>query len=213
LDGQRLTVTTIEVYPTHIRLNVTGDESNTAWLKSLLCRLEDEDGNKYEQVGNGISATGTVDMMNSYRLESAYFTQAGVLTLYITGAVWLDKDLARVKVNLADGTAEPLPEGVTLVNSERIGGDWQLTFSGRTREQNASHRLFSFDYYDEAGNRYSYSMVMIGYADENEQKNAEDANLFTEQFTLEDYPYDVVYLTPSFSHTTELDTPVMIPIK
>ena len=35
LDGQTLTVTEAEVYPTHVRVNVEGSAANTAWLKRL----------------------------------------------------------------------------------------------------------------------------------------------------------------------------------
>lgn len=44
LDGQTLTVTDVEIYPTHVRVNVEGDGDNTAWLKGLDFYLENEDG-------------------------------------------------------------------------------------------------------------------------------------------------------------------------
>ena len=44
LDGQSLTVTEVEVYPTHVRVNVADDSHNTAWLKSLAFYLENGRG-------------------------------------------------------------------------------------------------------------------------------------------------------------------------
>ena len=95
IDGQLLQATTIEIYPSHIRLNFTDDESNTAWLKSLDFYIENERGDRYEAISNGINATGSPDspMMASHRLESSFFSKSKNLTLYIKGITWLDKDM------------------------------------------------------------------------------------------------------------------------
>ena len=58
LDGQTLTVTEVEVYPTHVRVNVADDPNNTAWLKSLAFYLENEDGGRLEPISNFIIAAG-----------------------------------------------------------------------------------------------------------------------------------------------------------
>lgn len=218
LDGQHLTVTTVEIYPTHMRLNLKDDANNTAWLQSISFYFENEKGKRFKPISNGVSATGSYDsrMMASHRLESSFFSQSKHLTLYITDVVWLDKDMERVKVDLAHGTAETLPEGVTLEKAIRKNGGWELTFAGTEREKDHSYQLFGQTYYDEAGREYRYnswSSGDTGYYDEGLKKYVETPGVFRVRFALVDYPYDTVYLSPSFSRVTTLSEAVVIEIQ
>jgi len=208
LDGQRLIATTVDIYPTHARLNLEDDPSNTAWLKSIDFYFENERGIRFEAVGNGIVATGSPDspMMRSHRLESSFFADSKHLTMYITGVVWLDKDMERIKVDLENVSAETLPEGVAFEYAERKSGGWMLIFSGTEYKENHTYQLFDWDYYDEYGNEYSYNSVTTGTI----SPYVERDGVFFLQFALADYPYDTVYLSPSFSRMTTPDTPVVL---
>ena len=211
LDGQQLTVSTVEIYPTHARLNLKDDPSNTAWLNSLDFYFENEKGDRFEAVGNGITATGSPDspMMQSHRLESAFFARSKNLTLYIEGAVWLDKDMERVRVDLVNVTAETLPEGVVFENAARKFGGWELVFSGVERKDNYMYQLFGSDCYDEDGNEYTYNSVSFRATD----PYVERQGAFFVQFALADYPYGTVYLSPEFSRATVLEQPVILSLK
>ena len=218
LDGQRLTATTVEIYPTHLRLNLADDQNNTAWLQALTFYLENEDGKRFEAISNGITATGSADspFMASHRLESSFFSGSRSLTLYITGAVWLDKDMERVKVDLANGTADRLPEGVRLLRSVREGSGWRLIFSGAERKEDSSYQLFRTKYYDESGDEYEYnnwSTGSGGYFDDEANRYIETPGAFTVRFSLKDYPFDTVFLSPAFSRTTALAAPIEIKVK
>ena len=61
LDGQSVTLTEAEIYPTHLRLNFDYDPANTAWLTELNFYLENERGGRCNGIVNGISATGNPD--------------------------------------------------------------------------------------------------------------------------------------------------------
>ena len=61
LDGQSVTLTEAEIYPTHLRLNFDYDPANTAWLTELNFYLENERGERFNGIVNGISATGNPD--------------------------------------------------------------------------------------------------------------------------------------------------------
>ena len=206
LDGQTLTVTEVEVYPTHVRVNVADDPANTAWLKGLSFYLENEDGERFEPISNGISATGGEDSPAyvSFRLESPYFADSEHLTLHITGAEWLDKDMERVRVDLADRTAERLPEGVSFQNAEKRDGGWVLTFRVKQRKEHHSFQVWNSTFYDEAGNQYEASR---------RGTTTDDSGYFEEMLPLPGYQEDVVWLQPTFSHTTFEITPITIPIK
>lgn len=205
LDGQSLQITDVEIYPTHVRVNVSADRENTAWLKDLEFYLEDEQGTRFEPISNGVSGSGDENspMIISYRLESPYFANCRHLTLHITEALWLDKDMERIRVDLAAEQTERLPEGVTLHRAEKRDGGWLLTF--RVAEKSNHHRqLFNMEYYDEDGSYYStncssFSTTDRGYAEE--------------QLPLQDFQKDVVWLCPSYSRSSIEPVPVTIPIK
>ena len=206
LDGQSLTVTEVEVYPTHVRVNMADDPDNTAWLKGLAFYLENEDGERFEPISNGISATGVEDSPAyvSFRLESPYFADSEHLTLHITGAEWLDKDMERVRVDLAHRTAERLPEGVTFQSAEKRDGGWVLTFRVKQREEHHSFQIWYSTFYDEAGNQYESNR---------RGTTTDDSGCFEETLPLPGYQEDVVWLQPTYSRTTTETTPIAIPIK
>lgn len=216
LDDQRLTVTTMELYPTHIRLNFADDKNNTAWLKALEFYLVNEKGRRFEAISNGITATGSIDspMMQSHRLESPFFSKSKNLTLYITGVTWLDKDMEKIRINLKEKTAESLPQNIIFEHAERQRNDWIVGFSSKRIEENHSYQLFLTNYYDEEGTEYSYHSwsSATGYFDEIKETYIENPDRFYSEFSLQDYPFDVVYLSPVYSRMVQLDKAIKIKI-
>lgn len=226
MDGQTMTITEAEVYPTHVRINVAGDPGNTAWLTGLDFYLENERGERFDPISNGISATGSERENGevSYRLESSYFSRCQHLTLHITGATWLSKDREKIPIDLKHGTAEWMPEGVELYSVERRGDDWAVQF--RTAylpgRENYHYQVFLGSYYDSLGSEYytdgfsstSTPICEGNISDEQYQAMEEDAQgHFFELLILRDYPEDTVWMTPCFSHRTQEATPITIPIK
>lgn len=205
LDNQNLTVTTVDVYPTHILLNLAENSGNTKWLTSMSCYMEDEKGSRFDKIKNGLTSFGSKDspMAGSFLLESSYFSDSNNLTLYITGAVLLDKNMKRVKVDLVNGTAKNLPNDVTFEGAEQNNSGWEVTF---TDHNDTTEQLFSFDYYDESGNKYSCKNYSI-FTSENENANKKI------QFTLTGYQKDIVYLCPDYSDIVTLDSPIAVTVK
>lgn len=217
IDGQNLIVETVEIYPTHMRLNLEDEEGNTAYLKGMSYYIENEKGKRFEKISNGISATGKENspMMNSYRLESTFFSNSKSLTLYITGTKWLDKDKQKVKLDLVHQTAEELPEGVTFERAVRKENGWVLTFGAIEYEESHMYDFWESQYYDEEGNEYEYHSwsSTTGYIDETTEKYVEKPGMFYIEIPLLNYNKDVVYMVPNFSYYTQLEEPVSIKIK
>lgn len=208
LGGQALRVTDVEIYPTHVRVNIEEERpENTAWLKDLEFYLEDEKGTRFEPISNGVSGSGDEDspMMISYRLESPYFADCKHLTLHFTEALWLDKDMERIKVDLEKGTAEALPEDVTLKRAEHRKGGWFLTFQVKEEEGRTHRSPISMEFYDEAGKEY--------YAASSGYSTNDETGLAEQMLPLPGYHEDVVWLCPSYSRWTVEAVPVTIPIK
>lgn len=218
LDGQTLTATTVEIYPTHLRLNLKDHEGNTAWLKSLAFYLENEKGQRFESVSSGITATGSIDspMMDSYRLESPFFYESKQLTIFITGTTWLDKNMEKIHLDLKNQTIEALPQNVALENVEQKNGSWLLTFSAEQFKKNSSHQLWNWSYYDKDGKEYhinSVSSITGEYFNEKMGQFIDDPERFIESFALNNYPHDEVYLCPAYSRVVKLSSPIEIKVK
>ena len=154
LDGQSVTLTEAEIYPTHLRLNFDYDPANTAWLTELNFYLENERGERFNGIVNGISATGNPDdpSTDSVWLDSPYFSTGEHLTLHVTGASWIDKGQERVKVDLAKGMIEDPPQGVRLEWAEKREAGWVVSFSAGARWEKTMHyQIWKSCFYDEDG--------------------------------------------------------------
>lgn len=205
MDGQTMTITEVEVYPTHARVEIQGAAENTAWLNSVELYMENENGEIFKPISNGVSATRDPNSpaMLSFRLESPYFADSQSLTLHITGATWLDKDMERIRVDLKDRTAENLPEGVELLSTERRDNGWIVTFKVKRIRENHSFSVFGHTFYDAEGKEYQNFSSASSISDEE--------GYFEEIIPLPDYPYDEVWLKPYFSHRS--DPMITVPVK
>lgn len=199
LDGQAITITDIEVYPTHLRVDIAESADNTAWLKGLDFYIETDWGMKFEAASSGIISTGSNDSpsMVSYRADSSYFYEAEHLKLVITGAEWLRKDMETTYVNLLTGETGELPEGVTFESAERSGSGWIVRFRADWDEDEPMYQLFGNKFFDADGNAYEINQWSSMHG---EKDKAGNYTYFCEEFPLKDYPYDDVWLSPQYSH-------------
>ena len=218
MDSQKFILTSAEIYPTHMRFTFDDDSVNTAWMTGIEFYVENEKGERFESVSSGITAFGKIDspMIQTYMLESPFFSKSDHLTLYITGVTWLDKNMEKVHVDLNKTSADALPEGVKFEQARKMKNGWSLAFSAPVFEENHYYQIWSSTYFDPNGNKYSINSSSTsgdGYFDESKQAEVALPNRFTESFGLIDYPYDEVWLCPSYSRCVTLDTPIRIEIK
>ena len=204
LDGQTFTFTQLEIYPTHLRLDLEESEENTAWLTQLSFTVEGG-GRVYEPVANGVTATGSGEShtMTSYRAESPYFEDADSLTIRVTGAEWLDKADERVWVDLAGGKTGPLPEGVSFYDAKRTSAGWEVRFLARYRKESHLHQIFRTEYYDPEGNLWEYHSWGSGGEPEGCPVDSFAVTLY-----LEDYSYDQAWLCPQYSRLWQAPEPL-----
>lgn len=211
LDGQTVTITDMEVYPTHLRINLEPEESNTAWLTDLDFYIETDWGMKFDPVANGITATGSEDTrdMVSFRTDSTWFYEAKHLKLVITGATWLRKDMERVRVDLETGECGPLPEGVNFYEANHAEKGWEVSFRGTYRQSGHMHQLFGMEYFNGAGECFHISgwSSLFGALPVEQQDT-----YFLEMLYLTDYSDSVVWLSPAYSYTWMADNSIEMPI-
>lgn len=211
VDGQRIFFRSLEVYPTHARLDVSTDPENTAWLRGLDFYLEDEDGERYSagsRAGSGgrLMSTGEDGAGGTicYYLESSYFRAPQRLTLCVTGAEWLDKGREWISLDLERGTASWLPEGVEVGSIQRVGEDVRCTLiAGQDRQ------FLTWDYRDPEGGEHRFDSMGVSVYDSEENSGEE---IRETMFTLRDYPWDRVELKLTATRTSSLEEPVRVPL-
>ena len=199
LEGQAITITEIEVYPTHMRVDIAESEDNTAWLKGLEFYIETDWGMRFEPGANGIISTGSTNSpsMVSYRAESTYFYEADRLKLVITGAKWLRKDMETTYLNLITGEHGELPEGASFDSARKHGDGWIVKFRAEKSEGTPMHQLFGHLFYDANGNEYEINQWSSMYGDPDEDGNI---TFFYDEFPLLHFTDDEVWLSPHYSH-------------
>ncbi len=207
VEGQRILVDRLEVYPTHARLMLRDDPDNDLRLTDLDFYLEDELGERYESEG-GISGYRDADTGFAFdqRVASPWFSKGERLTLYVTAMAWLDEDDCQVTVDLTRGTAQNLPEGVTLEEVRRGGDSGRIELCFRVPNFGGSYpQLFDWTYTDpEGGTHQSNASGM----------NTDDTeDVYYEMFYLDDYPYDSVILTLERTQWGALKEPIAVEIK
>lgn len=215
--GQNFTLTSVDIYPTHLQLNVESDEANTMWLKSLSFYVEAAgagDDNKLENI-NGISALGSKDTPEviAFRKESPWFFDTDNLKIVITGARLAEKDMEGIKIKVVEPgsgiVSGSLPDGVRLeaVSKQKHADgkpDVEIKFKtakgidgGSTSE---IYEVFEREYLD-GEEREGYMETYAGTGDSNE---------FTSTLILEDYDYDTVTVYPCFTHCWNAEEPVEV---
>lgn len=209
LEGQEITITDIEVYPTHLRVDIAESADNTAWLKDLVFYIETDWGMKFDPVSSGITATGSTDSpsMVSYRADSTYFYEANHLKLVITGAQWLRKDMETTYLNLVTGEHGELPEGAAFDSAMKQGSGWVVKFRAAWEEDEPLYQLFGHLFYDADGNEYEIHHWSSMYGDLDEEGNI---TFFYDEFPLLHYTEDEVWLCPEFSHNWVAENPIVI---
>ena len=201
LNGQKITVRQLEVYPTHCRVNLEEDPDNTAWLKSLDFNIATTFwGKRFEATGTAFGAKNSNSVL-SYHADSPYFYKARHIKLVITGAEWEPKDQKKSRVNLQTGETRDLPPGVTFKTARKIvnGSGWIAAFLWTPPWTGLDNAVqsdpFNLEFYDMDGNEYDiYGPCSWNWSDPPDEKsNYTDLIIYY----FPHYPYDEVLLSPN----------------
>lgn len=202
LDGNTLILSTVELYPTHMRVNVEQDEDNRDYLKALTLTIDGE-GRNVERLDNkGLSSTGG-GKYGTYSIytASSWYYNCDELTLTISGAAWLDKERQETVVDLTAGTAVGLPDGVEFAGIVPYSDEENGVVLGFTAPDSPYFSPFAWEFRDEEGNLRSCGGVSIA--------TAEEANV---HYHLGDYHGDTVILENAYSHVATYDEPLVLTV-
>lgn len=210
LDGQRILVDKLELYPTRTIVYLGEDKANTAWLRSLKFYFTDEKGSVYDNLDGTLSASGEEDSESflTYYFQSFYYGQPENLTLHITKAEWLEKDRNHVVLDLNSGDCPGLPDGVTVHEITRNGANVTVEFHGPLERQ-AFGQTFGYTYWDPKGGEHTFNQWSEGKIFD--EDTGEETGTF-ERIYLWDYPWDTAELELSYTSLSVYEQPVQVPL-
>ena len=123
------------------------------------------------------------------------------MTLCVDKAEWLDKDAPHVRVDLDNGTATGLPDGVRLGEITRSGTSVAIEFISPPERQGFAQIFTSF-YWDPQGVEYEYRSSSYSHIDDR----------ISETIYLDYCPWDMVELEAGYSSISVYDQPVQVPL-
>ncbi|WP_042144537.1 DUF4179 domain-containing protein [Paucisalibacillus sp. EB02] len=128
IDGQKIHVTTVEVYPTRVAVHVEVDPDNTKQLLEFEdLRLVDETGETWGGITNGFSASGGLsDKERIIYLQSNYFHDPEQLFLVFKRIQAVDKDEAYLVIDTEKEQILKQPKGNKLRNLKVESGTLSL---------------------------------------------------------------------------------------
>ena len=217
LDGNKLHIQALELYPTHARLLLEEEPTNRESLRGLDFYLADGRGNRYAAGSSG----SMVSQGGAYWCESPYFSPDRNLTLSITGAEWLEKGKEYVTVDLETGRAlTPLPVDVR-VSARRDGDNAEVAFyAPMPPEADEYHLVFrqlgTMDYRAPDGSTVAIYGVTSYHSDVLWQGTSDEIPLpegwFIEKYTIESYLWDTIDMGLHATRETCFETPVSVPL-
>ena len=210
MNGQTLVIRDIEIYPTQMRINVTGKEENSAWLEGLEFYIQSEH-EVFSSGVDGIISSGSMEenKMVSYRAESIYFYNAEELEVVITGAKWRDKQQEKAYLNLKTGENKGFPENIKFISTKNTAEGVEVWVEVEQPIESGLYMIFD-SYYDAAGNEIRFGMQGGSGAVERIEGDREYVHQFG---TIRDYQEEEVWIAFRYTDNVKLEEPIVVPIK
>lgn len=208
LDGQRILVDRLELYPTRTVVYLGEDSANTAWLRSLKFFFTDGKGNRYDDQDGVLTASGEEESNSylTYYFQSFYYAAPENLTLHITKAEWLEKEREHVVLDLNTGACPGLPEGTEVHKVTRSGKNVSMEFHAPL-ERKGFGQTFGGAYWDPRGIEHTFNQWGAGDVYDEDTGKAKEAY---EILYLQNYAWDTVELELSYTSVSVYDEPVRV---
>ena len=115
VEGQKITIESLEIYPTQAKLLLQSDKGNTARLNDISVLLYDDKGREYKQNRNGTVGTyGEDGNLDAKWYESSYFTDTDSITAVIDGVEMIPEEKRYGGISYKNKQIDNMPDGVSL---------------------------------------------------------------------------------------------------
>lgn len=129
VEGQKIHLLEVTIYPTRVAVHVKMDSSNTKRLLEFEdLRLVNENGEVWSKIRNGITASGVAEDETIYYLQSNYFNEPEKLYLAFNKIQAVDKEKSDVVIDTTKVEILQQPDGNRLRNLRIRGNDIIFNF-------------------------------------------------------------------------------------
>lgn len=194
VNGQQFSIYELEVFPTHMRMEIHQHSTNSKELVKLGFSLKNQDGELLpgERTGTVMYFPHEHQEVISCVMESDFFDESEHIFFQIEESLWREKEQEPIIVNLKQGTAENHPDFFDISVSKEDYG-YKVLFKEEINplypklKQWATLEFVKYYSYDEEGNEYSFSGG--GFSDD-EYKEV--------SLSLKEYSKDIIYFYPTY---------------
>lgn len=159
IDGQKVTFISATVYPLSVAVHLKYDPANMKKILNLDdLRLVDENGEVWNKVNNGVTATNISENEHIIYLQSNYFRQPKELYLALNKLQAVEQDEKFVIVDVESEKILKQPEGDYLREVKVEGGYLQFTM---VTEEKFSNYIFG-RVFDSEGNELQSGSFTVG---------------------------------------------------
>lgn len=197
VEGQQLFVSKIDIYPLRTAIHIEEDPDNTKRMLNYDdLHLEDEQGETWGKIVNGVTGTGGADDEKVIYLQSNYFHEPKALYLTLHKIQAVDKAEGEVVIDTDQGKIIKQPEGDKLKNISIETGGLQFELhtdepfsyvpfsSGKDAEGNTIVSNSSFIRNEDRESGASEHIVQLGFYTEKQVMDYPSPL----SFTLDYYP-------------------------
>ncbi|MBQ7715389.1 MAG: DUF4179 domain-containing protein [Clostridia bacterium] len=119
VEGQKLLITGVDMYPTCTEVTVEQDASNSAWINRLEFNLRDDDGKVYLYGYSSTEGEAWDEMSRVYYADSMYFSNTKNVGFYLISCAFLDKAAEAAEIDLTTGELTVPTDVIRVIKAEK----------------------------------------------------------------------------------------------
>jgi len=208
IKNQKIYLERLDIFPTHSRLYLKYDDTNSAIINGMDIYFKDKQGNVYVPKKNGVTAIG-YENSNDIRclnFESSFFKDFDQLTMLINGISLTEKDKLYGEIDTEQKTIENMPPGVFIDKMELNDSTLSFTLGAPTDTPDKYSELISSLYYDINGNTYNFNSSITSFRESN-------VSIFYSEYKINNYQDKKFKIQWIYSLEQTLEDPIIINIK
>lgn len=135
VKGQKIHVTSVDMYPTYTAVTVEADEANTARISMLDFELRDDGHNEYRYIYTSRDAEDHILKKHVFYTESLYFSETKNIVFRLKSCDLLDKAAEKTEIDLTTGQLTVPTDVIKVVKTEKSGDRVYAEFELPTEAQ------------------------------------------------------------------------------
>ncbi|WP_179865386.1 DUF4179 domain-containing protein [Bacillus sp. AFS017336] len=168
IDGQKIKIKKLTIFPLRVAMNVEMDSSNTKKILDFPdIRLVDQNGEVWSKIRNGTSSRGgDSNKEEIYYLQSNYFKEPKELYLVINGLQAIDKGDDYLVVDTEKQQILKQPKGNYLTDLKKEG---ETMFFTLNTKKEFNYSMIGGSFIDAKGKEIDFNESYSGFSEDNKQ--------------------------------------------